>query len=199
MTRNQAPAPQGRSGGERRLRRPERREQILAAATRAFSRAGYADTGLDAIAAEAGITRVLLYRHFDSKSDLYRAVLDRAFARLSDAVGSGGFGDDSIPALLHAAGEDPEGFRLLFRYAAKEAEFRDQMDRFSADAEAAAAHYLTAAIPDPAWAKWASQLVPTVAIEAVLCWLDAGRPDAETAARRIDQAIRGVIAAVIES
>lgn len=193
------PAQPATTGSERRLRRPERREQILAAATRAFSRAGYADTGLDAIAAEAGITRVLLYRHFDSKNDLYRAVLDRAFTRLSHAVGGGEFSGDSIPALLRTAAEDPEGFRLLFRYAAREAEFRDQMDRFSADAEAAAAHYLAAAIPEPAWAKWASQLVPTLAIEAVLCWLDAGQPDLEVAARRIDQAIRGVIAAVTDN
>jgi AcrR family transcriptional regulator len=50
----------------RRLRRAERREQILAAATRAFARAGFAATSLDDIAAAAGISRAILYRHFDA-------------------------------------------------------------------------------------------------------------------------------------
>ncbi len=36
-----------------------------------------AATSLDDIAAEVGVTRVILYRHFDSKTDLYQAVLDR--------------------------------------------------------------------------------------------------------------------------
>ena len=37
-----------------------------------------AATSLDDIAAEAGVTRVTLYRHFDSMTDLYQAVLDTA-------------------------------------------------------------------------------------------------------------------------
>src|SRR5215211_6413850 len=72
----------------RRLPRAERREQLLAAATQAFARTGFAATSLDDIAAAAGISRVLLYRHFESKADLYRAVLDRAVARLTAAVGT---------------------------------------------------------------------------------------------------------------
>src|SRR5688572_8182923 len=70
----------------RRMRRAERREQILDAATRAFARAGYTATGLDDIAIEAELTRAMLYRHFDSKADLYRAVLDRACTRLAEAT-----------------------------------------------------------------------------------------------------------------
>ncbi|MBA2695026.1 MAG: helix-turn-helix transcriptional regulator, partial [Actinobacteria bacterium] len=58
------------------MRRADRREQILDAATRAFARTGYTATGLDDLAEEAGITRVILYRHFDAKQDMYRAVLD---------------------------------------------------------------------------------------------------------------------------
>ena len=76
----------------RRLPRAQRREQILAAATEAFARNGFAATGLDEIAAEAGITRVILYRHFDSKTDLYQAVLDRMCARLDAHVADPGGG-----------------------------------------------------------------------------------------------------------
>jgi AcrR family transcriptional regulator len=42
---------------------------------------------------------VLLYRHFESKTDLYRAVLDRAIARLTAAVGTRDFTYASIDAL----------------------------------------------------------------------------------------------------
>ncbi|MGH9248879.1 MAG: helix-turn-helix domain-containing protein [Acidimicrobiales bacterium] len=46
---------------------------LLAAAARAFARGGFAATGLDDVAAEAGVSRVLTYRHFDSKEQLYTA------------------------------------------------------------------------------------------------------------------------------
>src|SRR5215467_14095310 len=97
-----------------RMRRAERREQILAAATRAFARSGFAATSLDDIAAEARVSRVILYRHFESKTDLYRAVLERARSRLAAAVGTNNFTAQSIDDLLRAAADDPDGFRLLF-------------------------------------------------------------------------------------
>ena len=177
----------------RRLRRAERRDQLLAAATRAFAGAGFAATSLDDVATAAGISRVLLYRHFESKADLYRAVLDRAVARLADQVGTGDYSGASIDALLRAAADDPDGFRLLFHHAAREPEFRAEMDRFHAGMVELAHRQLTALIPDPAWARWAAQLSPVVAIEAVTAWLDAGQPDPDHAADRVRQALAGVI------
>ncbi len=164
----------------RRLRRAERREQILAAATRAFARAGFAATSLDDVAAEAGITRVILYRHFESKADLYRAVLDRACSTLAEAVGTGDYGDEAIPTLVRAAAADPGGFRLLFRHAAREPEFRDLADS------------LTAASAE---LDWAARLIPVLTTEAVIAWLDAGQPDPGQAAERIGRAVHGAIQA----
>jgi AcrR family transcriptional regulator len=177
----------------RRLRRAERREQLLAAATQAFARTGFAATRLDDIAEAAGISRVLLYRHFESKTDLYRAVLDRAIARLTAAVGTRDYTDASIDALLGAAAEDPDGFRLLFHHAAREPEFRQQMDRLRRGMVATARRELARVIGDRAWVQWAAQLAPVVAIEAVMAWLDAGQPDPDQAADRIRQALAGVI------
>jgi AcrR family transcriptional regulator len=179
----------------RRLRRAERREQLLAAATQAFARTGFAATSLDDIAAAAGISRVLLYRHFDSKTDLYRAVLDRAIGRLTAAVGTRDYTYASIDALLGAAATDPDGFRLLFRHAAREPEFRQQMDRVQRGMVATARRELARMIGDRAWAQWAAQLAPVVAIEAVMAWLDAGQPAPDHAADRIRQALAGVISA----
>jgi AcrR family transcriptional regulator len=192
---NQPAAQSATPTAGRRLRRAERREQLLAAATQAFARAGFAATSLDDIAEAAGISRVLLYRHFESKTDLYRAVLDRAIGRLTIAVGTRDYTYASIDALLAAAAEDPDGFRLLFHYAAREPEFRQQMDRFQRGMVATARRELAKVIGDRAWVQWAAQLAPVVATEAVMAWLDAGQPDPDQAADRIRQALAGVISA----
>jgi AcrR family transcriptional regulator len=186
------------SGGAvpgRRLRWAERHEQILVAATAAFARAGFAATSLDDVASTAGISRAILYRHFVSKADLYRAVLDRALARLAAAVGGGHFTAASVDALVAAAAADPAGFRLLFRHAAREPAFRAEMERLRTTMVEVAYRQLAETIPAPAWARWAAQLVPTVAVEAVLAWLDVGQGDQDEAAARIGQALAGVIAA----
>jgi AcrR family transcriptional regulator len=179
----------------RRLPRGERREQIIAAATRAFARAGFAATNLDDIADEAGISRAILYRHFDSKTGLYQAVLDYACRRLTTATGAGEFTEASVDGLLRAAAEDPAGFRLLFQHAAREPEFRQVMDQFQTDMTTITRQHLTATIPNQEWAGWAARLVPTVAIAAVTAWLDAGQPDPHRAADRIREAVNGVITA----
>jgi AcrR family transcriptional regulator len=179
----------------RRLRRAERREQILDAATRAFARAGYAATGLDDIAAEAELTRAMLYRHFDSKADLYRAVLDRACTRLAEATGADDFDDDAIPALLRAAAADPDGFRLLFRYAAREPDFRELIDSITAASREVGRRNLARVIPEGPWLDWAASLIPAFTLEAVIAWLDAGQPDPDQAADRITAAVHGVMAA----
>jgi AcrR family transcriptional regulator len=179
----------------RRLRRAERREQILAAATGAFARAGFAATSLDDIAAAAGISRAILYRHFDSKTDLYAAVLDRACTRLASAVGTGNFTAASIDALISTAATDPDAFRLLFHHAAREPEFRREMDRFQQAMVRVARRELAQVIPDSSWAAWAAHLAPTVAVDAVMAWLDAGQPDREQAAQRIGHALNGIIKA----
>ena len=87
----------------RLLRRPARREQILVAATRAFAESGFAATSLDDVATAAEISRDSIYRHFESKAELYLAVLRRAQDRLGAATGAPEFTDSSLDALLSAA------------------------------------------------------------------------------------------------
>ena len=177
----------------RRLARAERRQQILDAATRAFARTGFAATSLDNIAAEAGISHVILYRHFASKADLYRAVLDRACTRLSETVGTDQFDEGTIPVLLRAAAVDPDAFRLLFRHAAREPEFRDVIDTMRSASTEIAQRNLAERIPDGPWRQWAARLLPTVTLEAVIAWLDIGQPDPDRAADHIGRAVEAVI------
>lgn len=69
QTRRRVPRP-------RWQRRPEaRHEEIIAAATDVFATAGFARTKLDDVARRAGVSKGTLYRYFDSKDALFRAMV----------------------------------------------------------------------------------------------------------------------------
>src|SRR5262249_55535664 len=97
-----------------RLPRAERRAQLVRAAASAFLTNGYEKTSMEDVARAAGVTRLIVYRIFESKQQLYLAVLG---AVLED-IGSS-FEDEQAlsvgiaPALLGVARRHPDGFRLL--------------------------------------------------------------------------------------
>ena len=59
-----------------RLHAEQRRRQLLEAALDLFSRKGFKGTTTKEIAAAAGVTEAIVFRHFASKQALYQAVLD---------------------------------------------------------------------------------------------------------------------------
>jgi AcrR family transcriptional regulator len=63
----------------------DRRELVLAAATRAFSRGGYAGTSTDAVAREAEVSQPYVVRIFGTKLALFLEVLDRSCERIRAA------------------------------------------------------------------------------------------------------------------
>ena len=84
------------------------RELLLDAAEQAFLENGVARTSLDAIARRAGHTRGAIYWHFEDKSALFQAMLDRVRLPLGDLVAS----------FSRASGENPvETLRRLCAFA----------------------------------------------------------------------------------
>jgi AcrR family transcriptional regulator len=160
------------------LPRAARQETILAGAARAFARAGYAGTSMEDIAAASGITKLIVYRHFDSKEELYRAVLQQVFDRLAEEFVAGysrGAGGVGARSLLTVAREDPDGFHLLWRHAAREPQFADyarELREHSVDASRA---LLAGQVP-PALYEWAAHTIVDFLVEAVLNWLEFGDP-----------------------
>src|SRR5215218_7419121 len=72
----------------KRLAPEARRSLIVEAAGRLFGERGYDGTRLDAVAAAAGVTKPVLYRHFADKRALYLALLERHRADLGSFAGA---------------------------------------------------------------------------------------------------------------
>src|SRR5882724_11679570 len=118
------PAPaQSRMAGE------DRRRQLIDVAIDLFSRKGFAGTTTREIAAAAGVTEAIIFRHFATKQDLYKAILDTRcgaphaeawFAEIQHAMDNN---DDEglfralLTAIVRSKREDPRFERLMLHAA----------------------------------------------------------------------------------
>jgi len=64
----------------------DRRALILEAARETFADGGYHATSLEEIADRAGVSKALLYEHFDSKRDLHAAMLELHVTELLERI-----------------------------------------------------------------------------------------------------------------
>jgi AcrR family transcriptional regulator len=69
----------------KRLPEAERRRSILDAALIVLSREGYAGMTTSRVAHRVGVAEPILYRHFSSKREILRALLDEVIARMMGA------------------------------------------------------------------------------------------------------------------
>src|SRR5205085_10880492 len=65
-----------------RMAAGERRQSVVSAACRVFSKSSYRGATTAEIARESGVSEPVLYRHFSSKRDLYLACLDAGWAHV---------------------------------------------------------------------------------------------------------------------
>jgi AcrR family transcriptional regulator len=72
----------------RRLTAGERRDQLFDVALSLFAERGYAATTMDDIAEAAGVTKPLVYQHFDSKRALYLELMESVSRKVIDAITS---------------------------------------------------------------------------------------------------------------
>lgn len=80
------PTPPAERTTRRRLSRPERHDLILEHAITVFGTRGYHNVSMDDIAEQAGISKALVYQHFESKDDLYMAVMNSFMRELGEKV-----------------------------------------------------------------------------------------------------------------
>lgn len=104
---------------------PERRRpEVLDAALKLFLVSGYDGTSMQAVADEAGVTKPVVYACFNSKDELFRALLAREEQRIVGEI-QGAFGNadlsdpettliEGFTGFLRAVGDSPEVYRLIF-------------------------------------------------------------------------------------
>jgi AcrR family transcriptional regulator len=165
------------------LNKEERTASILRGAAAAFARTGFAATSMEDVAAASGITKLIVYRHFGSKEELYRAVLEQVSNRLVEEFVAGV--EEGRPAIgyrtfLTVARENPDGFVLLWRHATREPQFAAYAREFRSGAVGLATTPLAGAFATrPALARWAPEAIIDEMVSAVLAWLEHGHPAAD--------------------
>ena len=131
---NAAPKPQ-----RGRPRDPERRERILEAARSHFYAHGLERASLDAIAADAGVSKMTVYSHFGSKEGLFEAVIQGRTERVMGGAAGARMLDPGQPEQeLLAIGEQ---FLLLTREEDALGKFRSVYGAAGAQPEACRAFY----------------------------------------------------------
>lgn len=103
-----------------RAHREARRAQLVSAAIRAIERQG-SDVGMDEIAAEAGITKPVLYRHFADKNELYLAVAQQATQMIIENL---------VPTISLDQGTPNERIRAMIDAYLAQIERQPQLYRF---------------------------------------------------------------------
>jgi AcrR family transcriptional regulator len=162
------------------LPRAERRASILRGAAEAFARSGFARTSMEDVAASCGVTRLILYRHFETKEELYRAILQEVFDRLGEELQAGlaagsthGLG---ARTLLVVARDDPAAFTLLWRHAAREPEFAEYARQLRSVSVDVVRRLIPLANENPVIDAWIAESLFGWLVEATLTWLECGDP-----------------------
>lgn len=180
-----------------------RREALLDAAVRTIRRDG-ADASMNDIAAEAGITKPILYQHFSSKAGLAAALADRFLAdvgaRLGPLLDPGTPPESAIPAgirvFIRFATAEPSVFRFLTEGAAGAGRDAADLPMVTALAGLIADYLVAVGVADgPRQARTWAMAVMGMVITTVTWWADEGDGDRDALADDLSRlALGGLVA-----
>ena len=178
--------------GGRRLTADARRRQLFDVALALFAEHGYAATTMDDIAEAAGVTKPLVYQHFESKRALYLELMD-VFSRelvtdivkaTADAQGPRQQVELGFAAYFELMLGNEQAFRLLYgRDAPDDQELGEALRRVEGTLAQAIDSLIDAGL-DPEHRLLLAHAVVGMAEGASRHWLDARRegPDGRTPA-----------------
>lgn len=115
----------GRTAPRKRIDAAARRAQILAVASEMFARHGIEQSSMRKIAAKAGVTAALLYKHFEDRDALLMAIGEGFFVKLAAYIDEAAKGQRDPVASLKAQMlaymkcgiENPREYHLTFMTA----------------------------------------------------------------------------------
>jgi AcrR family transcriptional regulator len=181
----------------------ERRQQLLDIGRRLFAERGFEGTSIEEIAAQAGVSKPVVYEHFGGKEGLYAVVVDREVERLLAMVTSlleGAHTELKFEAaavgLLRYIEENADGFRILVRDSnpgSSSGTYGTLLSDIAMQVEYIMADFLRSRGRDPKLAPMYSQMLVGMVAFTGQWWLDARKPRLEeVAANLIDLAWNGL-------
>jgi AcrR family transcriptional regulator len=181
----------------------ERRHQLLDVGRRLFAERGFEGTSIEEIAAQAGVSKPVVYEHFGGKEGLYAVVVDREVEQLTTvtmALSEGPYSrakfEEAAVSLLRYIKDNADGFRILVRdsspgagggtYGTLLADIAGQVEFIMAD-------FLKSRGRDPRLGPMYSRMMVGMVAFTGQWWLDARTPELEqVAANLIDLAWNGL-------
>ncbi len=177
-----------------RLPAARRRRQLLDVAQEVFAEQGFHATSMDDVAEAAGVSKPVLYQHFDSKRRLYSELLEDVGQQLLDAIASATSAaatprqqvENGFVAYFRFVQQRRSAFRLLFGGGSRrDEEFADSVRRVQ-DAIAEAIAVLIEADIDPAHRLLLAQGIVGLAEGTARYWVTSGLDlDPDVVASRI--------------
>ncbi len=135
---------------------------------------------MDDVAAACGVTKLIVYRHFGSKEELYREILQQVFEDLGVELRAelampthSGLGPRT---LLTVARDDPAAFTLLWRHAAHEPQFAAYAADLRSVAVSVVRQLSDLDTGDELLDAWHSEALFGWLVETTLTWLQRGDP-----------------------
>jgi AcrR family transcriptional regulator len=179
----------------KRMTGKQRREQLLDVGRSLFAERGFEGTSIEEVAAQAGVSKPVVYEHFGGKEGLYAVVIDREMERLlttaTAILGSASTRPEfeaAAIALLHYIEDNSDGFRILVRDshpASGSGSFGSLISDIASQVEYILGDYFRGHGYDPRLAPmYAQMLVGMVAVTGQW-WLDARKPGVEVVAAHL--------------
>jgi AcrR family transcriptional regulator len=131
---------------------------------------------MDDVAASCGITKLIVYRHFESKEELYREILDQLGEELEAELALPTHPGLGPRTLLTVARDDPAAFFLLWRHAAREPGFEAYAHDLRAIAVTVVRRLMAIDSGDECLDAWRAETLFAWLVEATLSWLERGDP-----------------------
>ena len=181
----------------------ERRAQLVEVGRRLFAEKGLEGTSVEEIAANAGVSKPVVYEHFGGKEGLYAVVVDREMQRLLDGVTGALTGghprellEQAALALLDYVEEHADGFRILVRdsgVGTSTGTFASLISDIATQVEHILGRQFKARGFDPKFAPMYSQMLVGMTALTGQWWLDARAPSkSEVAAHLVNLSWNGL-------